>query len=241
MENTCDLLLIPGLEGSSIFFEPLLAALPASVSVHTVEYPSTGPMAYADLLPIVRAAVPAGRPFIVLGWSFGGPLAVLLGADPPPGLRGVIIASSFITNPQPWLRWLRPFIGAPLVPVFRILASLKALVGGYSSPQLRGLQQRVYAVVNARAFAARMRTALTADFRAEWMQIRVPVLYLGASHDVVVPAYCLREMQRLRPGLDVAIIAGPHLALVTNAPEAARRVTAFLVSGGQIDQQVLSS
>ena len=72
------LLLLPGMDGTGRLFGPLLRALPPALSPVVVAYPVDQPYGYAELLPLVEAAAPAGAEFVVLGESFSGPLALLL-------------------------------------------------------------------------------------------------------------------------------------------------------------------
>src|SRR5262245_11899688 len=105
------LLLLPGADGTGILFAPLLSALPPALQPLVVRYPPDQPLGYADLLPLVEEAVPASGDFLVLGESFSGPLALLLAARRPPGLRGVILCASFARNPLPGCtRWLRGLV-----------------------------------------------------------------------------------------------------------------------------------
>ena len=77
------LILLPGLDGTEIFFRPLLAALPPWIRARCVEYPTWGPNDYGDLLPLVRDACRACDDFFLLGWSFSGPLALMMAAESP--------------------------------------------------------------------------------------------------------------------------------------------------------------
>src|SRR5690349_15943355 len=80
-----------------------------------LNYPADEPLDYEQLLPQVLAALPSDRPFVLLGESFSGPLAVMAAATRPVGLLGVILCATFVRNPL-WLRpaWLRHF-ARPLV------------------------------------------------------------------------------------------------------------------------------
>jgi hypothetical protein len=51
------LVLLPGLDGTEVFFRPLLAALPEWVRPIIVAFPSNGSNDYAGLLAIVSEAV----------------------------------------------------------------------------------------------------------------------------------------------------------------------------------------
>ena len=58
---------MPGLDGTEIFFGPLIAALPESVKPLVVTYATSGANNYSSLLPVVRAAVEGSEEFYVLG------------------------------------------------------------------------------------------------------------------------------------------------------------------------------
>src|SRR5262250_2287563 len=93
------LILLPGLDGTEIFFRPLLSSLPSWIDARCVQYDADGPHDYRDLLPLVREACRSCKDFFVLGWSFSGPLALMLAAESPPGLRGVVLCATFISPP----------------------------------------------------------------------------------------------------------------------------------------------
>jgi pimeloyl-[acyl-carrier protein] methyl ester esterase len=95
------LVLLPGLDGTEVFFRPLVASLPSWVKPVIVTYPTTGANGYADLLPLVEAAVASIENFYILGWSFSGPLALMLAAKEPRRTQGVILSASFIRPPLP--------------------------------------------------------------------------------------------------------------------------------------------
>ena len=59
--------LLPGLDGTEIFFSPLLIQLPSWIDPVVVTYPATGPNAYDDLVPIVDWAVESLTDFVILG------------------------------------------------------------------------------------------------------------------------------------------------------------------------------
>ena len=103
------LVCLPGMDGSALMFRPLVEAAPPDVEVVTIGYPPGPANTYQQLLPQVQAALPDARPYYLLGWSFSGPMALLVAATRPPLLRGVVLASSFATAPVRYLpRWIPP-------------------------------------------------------------------------------------------------------------------------------------
>src|SRR5262245_44928334 len=128
---TRTLVLLPGMDGGDKLFGPLQAAAPAGTETVAVGYPPGPHNGYDDLLPAVRAHLPTGRPFFLLGWSFSGPLALLAAAERPPGLCGVILAASFARTPVPRLpRWLHALATPARFTSYRASSRLTALLGG---------------------------------------------------------------------------------------------------------------
>ncbi|MCS6897224.1 MAG: alpha/beta hydrolase, partial [Nitrospira sp.] len=89
------LVLLPGLDGTDVFFRPLLATLPVWIKPTVVQFPTVGANDYPDLLRFVRLTLAERLSYYVLGWSFAGPLALMLAAAEPNRVRGVILASTF--------------------------------------------------------------------------------------------------------------------------------------------------
>ena len=227
MEARATLVLLSGMEGSGAIFRPLVEAAPAGVEILTLGYPPGAANRYADLLPVVRELLPRGRPFHLLGWSFSGPLALLAAAENPPGLRGVVMASSFVRQPS-WVprgmhRLARPW----LFKLFPEAAQMKALLGG-ASPELRRLIREAHELAGPEALACRVRAAMTVDARPVLRACPVPILYLRAAADEVVRARCADEIRDLVPSVEIVDLAGPHLALVTNPPASWAALTPFM-------------
>jgi pimeloyl-ACP methyl ester carboxylesterase len=128
------LVLLPGLDGTGVLFEPLLDALPEHVAPRVVAYPVDRLLDYQELAPLIAARLPKGEPFVLLGESFSGPLALMAAERRPPGLLGVILCATFVTSPAPYLPRRAHRLAAPplfeLVPAF---ARAQALLTGFST------------------------------------------------------------------------------------------------------------
>src|SRR5207247_8145193 len=121
------------MDGTDIFFQPLRGALPAWIDARSVQYPVSGGNDYLDLLPLVREACRSCDDFFVLGWSFSGPLALMIAAEAPPGLRGVVLCASFISVPWPVIRLLRRAATASVARLFPFVSELLAQLGRHRS------------------------------------------------------------------------------------------------------------
>ncbi len=222
------LLLLPGMDGTGQLFEPLLRELPPLLTPVVVRYPPDRPCGYAELLPLALAAVPAHEDFLVLGESFSGPLALLLAAHRPEGLRGVILSASFAHSPLPrFARWFRALIrpwwfrATPLCLVGRVL------LGRYRTPSLmQGVRQTLAAVTPA-VLAARARAILGVDVGQELQACPVPLLYLSAAEDRVVSPRSLAHIRYLNPAVEQVTLPGPHLLLQTAPEQAAAAIGRF--------------
>ena len=227
------LVLLPGMDGSDKLFGPLRAAAPAGVDTIAVGYPPGPGNTYDDLLPHVRAQLPVDRPFFLLGWSFSGPLALLAAATRPTGLRGVILAASFVKTPVPYLpRWARHLATPALFRFYPAASRAKALLGGYGTTEVRRLLAEAHAFAGVDAIACRARATLSIDATDALVACPVPVLYLRARKDGVIRGSRADEIRRLRPSVEVADIDGPHLALVTNPTAAWEALDAFMNRAG---------
>ena len=77
------LVLLPGLNGTGILFESLQTALGQSLDVRVVRYP--------QLQGHARKSLPTDRPFVLLGESLSGPIAIRLAAERPRELVGLTV------------------------------------------------------------------------------------------------------------------------------------------------------
>jgi pimeloyl-ACP methyl ester carboxylesterase len=225
------LILLPGMDGTGIMFEPLVRALPPELSPVVVSYPGDVPLSYEELLPIVRAALPATEPFILLGESFSGPLALRIAATKPSELKGLILCASFVYNPIKFFPracrgWIRPFLFSYWPPWFR----LRALLGGYSAPMLFDLVKRSHAAVTPAVLAARAREVVGIDAADALSACCVPLLYIAGSQDRVVPKHNLTRIKNIYPNARVVILPAPHLILQAEPQAAAAVIVEFAAS-----------
>ena len=222
------ILLLPGMDGTGSLFEPFAAALGKEFRVQVVGYPATGELGYAELERHVRGHLPKDGPFVILGESFSGPIAVSLAASCPPGLAGIVLCSTFVRNPRPAFGWLRHFIGALPVKLAPLPVLDALLLGRFSTPALRSLLGAAMSSVSAQALRSRLRAVLSTDVSEKLGAVRVPSLYLLATHDRVVPASSLRHIQDVLPTVWVEPIDAPHFLLQAAPAEAADALARFM-------------
>jgi pimeloyl-ACP methyl ester carboxylesterase len=145
------LVLLPGLDGTGDFFQPLLESLGDRVRCRVVRYPVEGGLDYAACKALARAALPAEGPYVLLGESFSGPIAIALAAEAPKGLAGIILCVTFAVNPRPRLSFIRPLL--PYIPYHGNKSSLGLsrllVLGRWITPAVKQLHEKIISSVPA--------------------------------------------------------------------------------------------
>jgi len=223
------LLLLPGLDGTDVLFRPLLSALPSWIRPLVVTYPATRGTRYEDLMTIVRSAVADIPECWVLGWSFSGPLAIMLAAEQPHKVRGVILSASFVRAPRRSLVWVRPAMLTPVIWTIRVVRR-SPLLFKPRVDRLRRDKAEIWARVSAPTLAARVRTVLRTDVRDLLAGLDAPVVYLAGEGDDVVPSWNADDVVKALPSTRVETIAGAHMAMYSNPKAAADVITTAIAA-----------
>jgi len=224
------LVLLPGMDGTGKLLAPFVQALPPGFEAFVVSYPPDRPLPYADLLPLVDAAVPASGPYVLVAESFSGPLAILHAAARPPGLRALVLSATFASNPLPPAVRAIGVLARPSLFRIRPTASFarRFLAGKDVRPELLGLLMSVAAGVDPEVMAFRLRQVLDVDVEDALPSIAVPVLYLRASRDRLVGRRAMQRIAARLPGLRAIALDAHHLLLETRPEEAIRAIADFM-------------
>lgn len=223
------LVLLPGMDGTGSLFVPLLKALPDWVKPIVVSYPTDKPLDYKELLELIMAALPVDQPFVVLGESFSGPLALMAAARHPNGLRGVILCATFVT----WPLSIPACIARAAVSLglFRLKSHplfLQVLLGRNATQELRSLFSGALARLKPDVLAARARAVMDEDCTAALAECHVPLLVMIADSDRIVARRCREVFNHIRPDAEVVHFSSPHLILQTSTCEAVKHICRFI-------------
>jgi len=223
------LVMLPGMDGTGDLFAPLIARLGLAINTVVVRYPDE-PLGYDALIAHARKALPTSGDFFLLGESFSGPVAIALAAEKPSGIRGLILSATFVRNPLPW--------AGPLVPLLRVLpvtgatASLmtRVLLRSFSTPTLRATISASLAQMSPSTIRARLRAIAAINVSTELAAVSVPIMYLRAEHDLVVPQAAGGLVSNIAPQTRTVSIHAPHFLLQTSVGEGACAICAFIDS-----------
>ena len=222
------LVVLPGLDGTATLHSAFADAVGTAFdSVDVISYPTDRSLDYAALQALVRAALPSDLPFVLLGESFSGPIALSIAADPPSNLVGLVLSTTFANSPAPLLSPFAPFTS--LAPVRVLPLSLLSwwLLGRWATPQLETALQDALLTVAPTVLRFRAATALRANALSGCGAISVPVLYLRATDDRLLSRRAGKQIASAIPHCTTVDIAGPHLLLQAMPQACARAVSAF--------------
>ncbi|HTA51452.1 MAG TPA: alpha/beta hydrolase [Candidatus Acidoferrum sp.] len=223
------LVLLPGMDGTGIFFEDFAAVAQPEFDPVIVRYPDDPSRGYAGLEPVARAALPRDKPFLILGESFSGPIAISIAASNPPGLVGLVLCVTFACSPHPLLP-LTTAILKPFPPV-RLPSFIqhRNLFGRYDSPRLRAKLRGVRAVVSQKTLKARLEAIASVDVSEQLRRVTVPTLDLRATDDRVVSCASGDHIRKVLPQVEIAELDAPHLMLQTVPHESLAAIRRFVV------------
>ena len=192
------LILLPGLHGTDELWPPLLSLIPPDLPRIIVSYPTDQILSRNELLHLIEQTVPPDRPLLLIAESFSGPLAVEFAARHPDRVLALVLGATFVTPPLPtWLCRHAAFIAQHFLSTLMHMRSLlpdriaDATVGRASRDALRNVRPAVV--------ASRLRIIAETDCRHLLPNCRMPLLYLQAARDIVVPPRCFAQIQALCP------------------------------------------
>lgn len=227
-----EVVILPGLDGTARLLETFCSRLCAlGVPARAIAYPTARPMGYLELEQLVRTQLPASAAFVLLGESFSGPVAIRIAADPPEGLKGLVLSTTFARAPVPALSPLAALVWfAPARPPMRLLSW--ALLGRWATPDLQDALAEALRLVSPDVIRARAAAALRVDVSRLVSSVRVPALQLVALQDRLLAPSAPRLLAASLPGCTTVKVPGPHLLLQTSTEQCAQEVAAFALGFG---------
>lgn len=222
------LVLLPGLDGTGLVFEPLLKALPKTIDPQVVRYPADKPLSFQEHVDFARQQLPAGKKFVLLAESFSGPIGLQLLADPPGNMVGAIFVATFDRYPRPFLLDAIQYLPQKLLLTLFTTTPLGRFfcLGSASSAALKVFRSAIRSV-SQEAISRRLQILRTLPPPPE-VSNSLPCLYLQASHDRLVPDRALKYLQRQLPQLQAQRLNGPHIVLLAQPEAGAKAIDDFI-------------
>lgn len=225
MSANAKLMLLPGMDGSGQLFEELQKHLGDRIRWSPVSYPAIATDTYQTLVAQIGAGLGHG-PYVLLGESFGGPIAVTLAAAHPDRIKGLILAGAFLT--APWPRWVvraASRMNHRRLPRF---AMNFALLRSLDAPELKSSITRIVAELPPDVMSQRLNEVADVDVRSHLEGVRCPILALHGSRDLLVSPRPIQAALDGKPGAAMRVMDGPHMLLQTRAKDCADIIVNFV-------------
>lgn len=219
MEEKITLVLLPGLHGTARLFQPLRACMSNQFDVLSVSYPGRSLRSYDQLTEYINECIRGIKtPYILLGESFSGPLALMVAQAQPVGLIGVILVATFVTPPSftigRFLPWTLGFhLAKPLYALRQFLSrtSHKSLIKAIST-ELQKTEPRV--------LAHRIQAVFRVDAVPALISCKLPIVYFRGTRDLIVGKRNLERILLHKPDIEVKYFPTQHF-LLQSCPELA--------------------
>jgi len=233
-ESALMLVLLPGMDGTGELFENLLTELPPEIKTVVVRYPTASVLNYEELTVLADLQIPKNTPYVLLGESFSGPVAIALAASANLHLKGVILSCTFAINPRPLLsKW--SFLVPPIAINEKLLRIIsKLLMSNFRDENVFKQLEMVMPKVSPETMRARLDAVIGVNYLAELAKINVPILYLKGKQDQLVPSSASKTILKFAKTVTIVELNAPHLLLQIAAKEAAEKIQFFLGKLGLI-------
>lgn len=217
------IVVVPGLDGTGQLHGPFAAAL-AGMPHQILSYPPD--MAdYATLARHVAQDLP-GEPFVLVAESFAGPLALRLSRLAPPHLRGIVFVASFARRPRAFPSIFASLTGyLPLQSRLMCRAMQPLVMGRWGTPAFSRMLHTALRTLPSTTIPKRLAAVLAAEEKQALNQSTLPMLYLRAAQDRVVPRRASDVFAQA--GVRIETLDGPHFLLQARPAAAAHLIRRF--------------
>ncbi|MDH3503738.1 MAG: hypothetical protein OEZ41_13170 [Nitrospirota bacterium] len=224
-----NLILLPGLDGTGILFQPLVEQLRDIFHVTVIAYPKDRPSSMPEMAEIVKEQLSTPEDTILLAESFSGLVALTILEQCAIPLRGIIFCAAFAESPRPFLLnclTMRP-VGLLLFPWIPGIFYRVLCLGLSANPLLVKNLQGVLANVPSHVLVHRLRLIARVSFSNRSNVWSIPCGYLQASQDKLVPDRCAVWFAHHFQFFNLKKVDGPHFLLQAKVQQCVQYILEF--------------
>ena len=206
--------LIPGMDGTAILFDPLIEQAPAGVEIVKLPLIQSSDAGYQEQARDVISRI-GEEPLVLVAESYSGMVAYQMLRMECKNIRHVVFAASFISRPS-WMAAIARFTPVAILKSRAIPKSLvgRVLFGRFSSDSLIECFYRSLLAVEDKVISHRLRQIATLE--EPTIPIKVPCTYIRPRGDRLVSKRSIEPFKNLCEKLSVCEVEGTHFVLQTN-------------------------
>jgi len=224
------LVLLPGLDGTGKLFTPLVEALPNSINIQIITYPTDKKQSYHELIEYVKQKLPK-EDFILLAESFSGPIAYQIALSKPKQQKSLILVATFLENPRPLLLKLITRSRILALPIPNLLSRIFFLGFSVETKIIKLFNEAIKTISPS---IIKYRLNEISKLKHDKQKIKLKTTYIQASNDKIVPTKSLKDWQLVCNDIDIFIVEGNHLILQENPLKCAEVITKVVDSVAKI-------
>ncbi len=222
------IVLMPGIDGTGIFFEPLIRALPPNIPVSVITYPPNAMLSLEGHARFVMEHLPA-KSVIAVAESFSGLVGLELLHSRPREVRGIVFSAAFA---RPLHRKLVHGLSlvpgiASTIPKIPVSVIGRILFGPYFDKELASMLNRGIPQIDVRGLKHRA-DIIVDGYPLLDERFDIPCLYLQATRDRVVPHSAMSWFAAHFDHFECARVDAPHCLLQTRPVECSARIVDFI-------------
>lgn len=215
------LVLLPGLDGSGLLFQPFVEQCLQPENYTIIAYPSDYHIPYNELADYVISKLPNDKELVLLGESYSGPVAIQLALRRGLTVSSLILVATFSYYPDNFLKfislWL-PYKYLLRLPVPDFILKFICFDKTVST-KIMDLLKISLTLTSPKIMALRMSEGIHIDVREALANLKVPCIYIKAKHDKLVSASASAEIKKTNGSINIIEVDGPHFILQTRVEE----------------------
>jgi len=203
-----DVILLPGLHGSTTLFEGFVALAPPWARCRPVALPTDCLQTFDALADALEPKLRTLEPFVLFAESFSAPIAARLSQRLAPKVALLVLSSPLIEAPFPMASSIgASFIQSRWIPSWAVAAVMTGGDRRLAAALLREARNLPHDLL-----AARLSTVATASRDDLLAYLQAPVLGIGGTSDRLLSPGLTENLMKDVPFGIYAEVSAPHLA-----------------------------
>ena len=218
------IILLPGVDGTGVLFEPFVNIFKADVPVEVVPLTKDSDQSILNQVSIIEDAV-GDEEVILIVESYSGLLAYELAKRNKIRIKQIFFFGCFLQPPS-FIGTIGRFLPVRLLNMLPDKLLSHFLFNRWSSPELTALFRKAIESVDFPNLKKRIKTIAT--YQKPSQVIDVPCVYVQATMDNLVSAYNVKAFEEVCSNLQVEFVEATHMLLQTQPQEMSQLIHKYL-------------